>query len=211
MNISDRIQQLRKTKGISQEELADHIGVSRQAVSKWESEQSAPDIDKIILLSDFFGVTTDYLLKGIESVSKKSSAKNDLNPSVFAITATALNLIGLIASITIERIGGSNIATGIGMIIIVSGCMIFSIGMTISEPKSREKVIRVFSMVNVWIVSFIPLSVIYNRIVLGTPFYIPVPRYGYYWYERALFWAVYISIGLGVCLAVSVFHKIKKR
>ena len=62
MNIADRILNLRKSRGISQEELADKIGVSRQAVSKWESEQSTPDIDKIILLSDYFDVTTDYLL-----------------------------------------------------------------------------------------------------------------------------------------------------
>lgn len=54
MNIADRIQHLRKSKGISQEELADKIGVSRQAVSKWESEQSTPDLEKIIIMSDFF-------------------------------------------------------------------------------------------------------------------------------------------------------------
>ena len=47
MNIADRIQILRKSRGISQEELAEKMGVSRQAVSKWESEQSSPDIDKI--------------------------------------------------------------------------------------------------------------------------------------------------------------------
>ena len=62
MNIADRIQNLRKARGISQEELADKIGVSRQAVSKWESEQSTPDIEKIILLSNYFETTTDYLL-----------------------------------------------------------------------------------------------------------------------------------------------------
>ena len=66
MTLADRIQQLRKQKGISQEELADRVGVSRQAVSKWESAQSVPDLDKILLLSDYFEVTTDYLLKGIE-------------------------------------------------------------------------------------------------------------------------------------------------
>ena len=53
MTMADRIQALRKAKGISQEELADKIGVSRQAISKWESEQSSPDLEKIILLSDF--------------------------------------------------------------------------------------------------------------------------------------------------------------
>lgn len=70
MNVADRIQNLRKTKGISQEQLADAIGVSRQAVSKWESEQTTPDIDKIILMSEYFDVTTDYLLKGIESTGE---------------------------------------------------------------------------------------------------------------------------------------------
>lgn len=67
MTIADRILELRKIKGISQEELADKIGVSRQAVSKWESEQSIPDLDKIIILSEFFEVSTDFLLKGIEA------------------------------------------------------------------------------------------------------------------------------------------------
>ena len=70
MNVADRIQSLRKIKGISQEQLAEAIGVSRQAVSKWESEQSTPDLEKIILMSDFFDVTTDYLLKGIEPTNE---------------------------------------------------------------------------------------------------------------------------------------------
>lgn len=70
MNVADRIQNLRKIKGISQEQLAEAIGVSRQAVSKWESEQSTPDLDKIVLMSDFFEVTTDYLLKGIEPTNE---------------------------------------------------------------------------------------------------------------------------------------------
>ena len=68
MNISDRIQALRKAKGMSQEQLADAVGVSRQAVSKWESEQATPDIDKVLIMSELFDVTTDYLLKGIEPV-----------------------------------------------------------------------------------------------------------------------------------------------
>lgn len=73
MNIADRIQYLRKQKGFSQEELADKVGVSRQSVSKWESEQSTPDLEKIIILSDIFDVTTDYILKGIEPVETDKS------------------------------------------------------------------------------------------------------------------------------------------
>ena len=75
MTIADRIQSLRKAKGVSQEELADRIGVSRQAVSKWESEQSTPDVEKIVLLSNYFEVTTDYILKGIEPVKQRKTER----------------------------------------------------------------------------------------------------------------------------------------
>ena len=63
MILADKIIRLRKKNGWSQEELADKINVSRQAVSKWESAQSIPDLEKILQLGALFGVTTDYLLK----------------------------------------------------------------------------------------------------------------------------------------------------
>lgn len=63
MIISEKIMELRKQNGWSQEELAFQLGVSRQSVSKWESATSIPDMGKIIKLSDLFGVSTDYLLK----------------------------------------------------------------------------------------------------------------------------------------------------
>lgn len=66
MDIYERIKLMRKQRGMSQEELADRVGVSRQAVSKWESGLNIPDPDKIILLSSVLGVTTDYLLLGKE-------------------------------------------------------------------------------------------------------------------------------------------------
>lgn len=62
MNLSEKIMLLRKKQGWSQEELANRLNISRQSISKWESSQSQPDIDKIILLSQLFQVTTDYLL-----------------------------------------------------------------------------------------------------------------------------------------------------
>ena len=63
MILADKIMELRKKNGWSQEELASQMGVSRQAVSKWESAASIPDLDKILRLSQLFGVSTDYLLK----------------------------------------------------------------------------------------------------------------------------------------------------
>lgn len=63
MIFADKLITLRKKAGWSQEELAEQLGVTRQSVSKWESAQSVPDIDKILQMSRLFGVTTDYLLK----------------------------------------------------------------------------------------------------------------------------------------------------
>lgn len=63
MILADKIILLRKKAGWSQEELAEQLSVSRQAVSKWEGAQSIPDMDKILQMSRLFGVTTDYLLK----------------------------------------------------------------------------------------------------------------------------------------------------
>ncbi len=63
MILADKITNLRKKNGWSQEELAEKMRVSRQAVSKWEGAQTVPDLEKILALSKLFGVTTDYLLK----------------------------------------------------------------------------------------------------------------------------------------------------
>lgn len=63
MILADKIIEERKKNGWSQEELASKLGVSRQAVSKWESSESIPDLQRILQMSELFGVTTDYLLK----------------------------------------------------------------------------------------------------------------------------------------------------
>ncbi len=63
MILAEKIMEERKRNGWSQEELAEKLSVSRQAVSKWESAQSIPDLQRVIQLSELFGVSTDYLLK----------------------------------------------------------------------------------------------------------------------------------------------------
>lgn len=63
MILAEKIMKHRKENGWSQEDLASHLGVSRQSVSKWESTASIPDLDKILKMSELFGVSTDYLLK----------------------------------------------------------------------------------------------------------------------------------------------------
>ena len=67
MRLSEKIMDLRKKSGWSQEELADRLGISRQSVSKWETGESVPDIDKILRMSELWNVSTDYLLKEDEA------------------------------------------------------------------------------------------------------------------------------------------------
>ena len=80
MILADKIIRLRKKNGWSQEELANKMNVSRQAVSKWEGAQTIPDLEKILQLSVLFGVTTDYLLKDeIEDEKLTNDTFSDTN------------------------------------------------------------------------------------------------------------------------------------
>ncbi len=75
MRLAEKIFNERKRLGLSQEQFAEQMEVSRQAVSKWESGQSMPDLDKLVLMSRIFEVSTDYLLKEEDVDSSKGAAK----------------------------------------------------------------------------------------------------------------------------------------
>ncbi len=77
MILAEKIARLRKKNGWSQEDLAEKMNVSRQAVSKWESAQTVPDLEKILTLGNLFGVTTDYLLKDEIESEEFSSGGED--------------------------------------------------------------------------------------------------------------------------------------
>lgn len=95
MNIGERIYELRRKNSMSQEDLAEKMNVSHQSISKWESSQSVPEVERIVQLSNIFNVSTDWILKGENSKNKKSqSNKNNLN-SVQTVS-TALNYIGFV-------------------------------------------------------------------------------------------------------------------
>ena len=94
MILADKIIELRKKNGWSQEELAEKLGVSRQAVSKWEGAQSVPDIQRILEMSRLFGVSTDYLLKddmdfGSEAITESAAEADSPLRRVDMETASA--------------------------------------------------------------------------------------------------------------------------
>lgn len=200
MDIADRIQRSRKAKGMSQEALADLLGVSRQAVSKWESGQSIPDMEKIILLSDHFGTTTDFLLKGIspaDEPEKKCSAM------IFSIIATILNAAGLVISIAIWIEWQTIFAVGTGIIIMLAGTGIFLAGQAI-DAKDKPGALRFFILPGVWILLLIPLSCCFNILdglfggYSGMP--APIPLSGNSFWTFGLCWMAYLTI----CAAVDI-------
>ncbi len=80
IEIANRLQKLRKEKGLSQEELAFELGISRQAISKWECGESSPDTDNLISLSKLYGISIDEILFGessIKDIKKEEDNKED--------------------------------------------------------------------------------------------------------------------------------------
>ncbi len=133
MNFSQNLYDLRKKKGLSQEQLAEALQVSRQAVSKWESGTAMPESEKLIAISDFFGVSLDLLLKGealgetFPSSLPKTENAGHL-PWLLGLLAILCGLVGLIVwgvlliSGAADRIGASSAVTldGNGLVLALS-------------------------------------------------------------------------------------------
>lgn len=211
MNLADRIQYLRKQKGYSQEDLADKVGVSRQAVSKWESEQSTPDSEKVIAMSELFEVTTDYLLKGIEPLPKDvTQPKKKPNASIFSLVGTAFNLIGIIASAMVWYDEQNAAAIAIGAIFVVIGCMIYGTGMTISDEESKSVAMQKFISINIWTVPFIPLAAACN-ILLGSGHIAPYPIMVNPPIAFVAFLIIYLAIGILTNLRIAKNKKTRNQ
>ena len=106
MNFNEKLINLRKSKGLSQEELGNELKVSRQTISKWESCQSYPDFQRLVLLSDYFGLTLDELVRDIDvqevreknlNNEKLSSIYSDMNEAKsFIRVCLAIGVVVLI-------------------------------------------------------------------------------------------------------------------
>lgn len=76
MNLGEKLFELRKEKNLSQEEMADKLNVTRQTISKWETNQSTPDFDKIVPICELFGITTEELLIGKKQEENETQEQN---------------------------------------------------------------------------------------------------------------------------------------
>ncbi|HZK33561.1 MAG TPA: helix-turn-helix transcriptional regulator [Tissierellaceae bacterium] len=168
MTLSEKIQQLRKTNNLSQEQLAEKLAVSRQAISKWELGESTPDTDKIILLSRIFKISTDYLLhddissdKEIPAVKTSSELlKKHYGLKTLFIITTGVSIIGLLMSIIAQLTWQTIFSVSVGLIVQIIGVIIFEAMSSHYITRNGNKGVRKgFYALNVWFI--LPFPVIF--------------------------------------------------
>ena len=141
MTIGERLLNLRKERNLSQEELANVLDVSRQTISKWETNQSMPDFDKIVPLCNYFNITTDELLTGKENIVEANSINVKSNFARNIAIAVALYIMSLVAIIIFSAqfdqpiIGVSLFFT---LIAIATGLLIYN-GIYYKKESKEEK------------------------------------------------------------------------
>ncbi|MBQ8174369.1 MAG: helix-turn-helix transcriptional regulator [Clostridia bacterium] len=133
MTLADKIITLRKKQGWSQEELAERVNVTRQSVSKWESSLSVPDLDKIVVLAELFGVSCDYLLREdagrpIRAGDAVSEEKGETSTAerMGKRPVTSEETEGYLSA---GKYAAPRIATGVLLCILGAAVLILSVGM----------------------------------------------------------------------------------
>ena len=136
MTFPEKLQLIRKHHDLSQEELAEKLGVTRQTVSRWEAGQSMPDIEKILIISKAFSVSTDYLLN--DEIDNSTSTLTDYQTLrlVFWI-ATALIVGGLVISIFGWREYQNFKPVLLGLLLSILGCVCFEV----FHPRNADAVL----------------------------------------------------------------------
>ena len=108
MELGKQIKKYRQELQLSQEELADHVYVSRQTISNWENDKSYPDVTSLVLLSEVFQISLDKLIKGdidtMKEVIKQEEIKKFINAWNFKVHIFGINILGM--ELLIEKISG---------------------------------------------------------------------------------------------------------
>ena len=161
MTIGKRIAQLRREKGLTQEELANRMGVSPQAVSKWENDQTCPDISALPKLARLFGVTVDELLEGKEALPAvrmlPPEQRKDIKDMLLRITVDSaegdrirVNLPMALVEIAMEigmempQISGNEALKGIDMKKVLEMVRLGFVGNLVEMDSADGNRIRIF-------------------------------------------------------------------
>lgn len=170
MILADKIIQLRKKSGWSQEELAAQMGVSRQSVSKWESGQSIPDLDKILKLSALFNVSTDFLLK--DELSDAPVAVDQAPEADAAVRTVSMEEAD--AFLTLQAQAAPKIALGVSLCILSPMLLIY-----LGALSDVEGGYRVSEAVAMAVGLPVLLLVVVGAVALFLRYGRPLERYDY--------------------------------
>ena len=216
MNLAERILALRKARNLSQEELAEQVGVSRQAVGKWESGQSQPDLDKVIALSEFFGVSCDYLLKGgtpdpQTQTAAGPSGEAELPPNACKVMlwiATFFNFSIYVLSMALWRQFQTPLCTAVAFLGLGAGTFFFLLVTHMLVLKAPDMDVRqcrlTFWRVNIWLLALPVMAQVQNLNPFS--FFSPFPMVRYDIVGMGV-WGLYLVI----CLAVTLLCGTKRR
>ena len=148
MSLGERLYELRKSKNLSQEEVADKLNVTRQTVSKWETDESKPDFDKIVPICELYNINSEELLTGKkeEQVKEDSATKEDKElkkKKAIAITvAIFLYFVGIVWIIMSEETFNLNDGVGVGVFLLICGlatAILIYQEIALSTPKEKKK------------------------------------------------------------------------
>lgn len=153
MIFADKLIRLRKRSGMSQEELAEKMNVSRQSVSKWEGAQNVPDLEKILQLGELFGVTTDYLLK--DELEDEEFVGKDTSESCRKITLAEANEFLDLRKKASWRIA---LATFLN-IAAVTQLIVFGGTTTLPEPPFSQNIAAAAGMIGMLVLAAIAVGI----------------------------------------------------
>lgn len=191
MNFGEKLQQLRKARGMSQEQLASQIRVSRQAVSKWELGESKPDIENILQLTELFKVSADYLLKDNEEIMTDRNADTDTLRQ-WPVISLGVILAGLVIAFVGWELWQTLLPIGLGFLIQLGGCILYEVCFISRIPKATQvqNMQKKHCSIAVWGLSPVPVYII----VFGA--FQLYPRPYSTWIPYICFLAVYIGVSL---------------
>ena len=177
MSLGERLLELRKKHGLSQEEVADKLNVSRQTISKWETDSSTPDFDKIIPICELYGISSNELLKGekeekenISSMSEEEKAHKRIGGIVFSIFlyfAAVAWIMTSVAALDFDPVISSAIfllICGVATCIIIYSLIVYKKKKTEEEEKQNkivkkiDDIISIITLVIYLIVSFATMA-----------------------------------------------------
>lgn len=173
MTVGEKLLDLRKKKGLSQEEIASLLNVSRQTISKWETDQTTPDFDKIVPICNLYGISANYLLTGEEEENKKIEGKENKNNTsakniAIAVSLYIISIVSLVLFSAVFALPIVGFCLFLCIVAVATGIIVYN-SIANKKPKKEmtkeektlkhiKEVISIVMVITYFIVSFATMA-----------------------------------------------------